>query len=697
MPIRLPNFAPSSSGRAPQGVSLSDATAPALALSRVGGAIGGIGQQLTNHVLELQEAENAADLTEFATEAKEVFAARKASFAEDHDYRTYGEKWDGDLSRLEESLSSKNLSPAAREKAQLFLKEFKGNSKISVAAEIQKKSIQRAKQAYANGMQTAIDAFDPTNPSDAPLEGLLGIQTWMTPEEKEAARQKYGDITARKSVFAAAHEDPKAWLENNQEPGNDPGLWSEGKRIAKARLRELTSKQTEDVLNGMASGSLKREDIEALTPDLSESARAELFDHFDKSLDEDYQRSLNTPEAQASLTGVAQQLIDGYDPEGDPEKFDADFVKIDSILRHLQPGATRDELNRRLDKIRAGEFHEVETRADAARAQLKKAFNDGVLGDQKEVETGSLGEILDDGFLSEKRLLRLGIDEKTAAFIASGGDDDTKPLDAFRAALAKNRAWAKNANWRENQIIEAIQGYKGKTTRIPKSPEQEAGANDPAANYGRATNELNQFLKLNPDASQERINSEIQSILGGTKAYNLQKSLLPSRPVAPSLPTVSQISNAHKRRSDIPYNGVPASVRYNNPLAAYPRQADTKYGLQGFGVLNGGKQGTHKIGRFPTPVHGAAANIDLLASKYKGLTLEKAIGRWRGNVGRGEKIVIPEGFSPSEVITDRFLANQDRASDFFKKMASHETGKGQALTDDEWKQAWQMWKQGGSA
>lgn len=214
--------------------------------------------------------------------------------------------------------------------------------------------------------------------------------------------------------------------------------------------------------------------------------------------------------------------------------------------------------------------------------------------------------------------------------------------------------------------------------------------------FDRIEKEIGKWMRANPNADDKEIKSEIERVKTNVFSQSLLKSGNSYQKRYSNMGKVSVNSRAHKKRSDIPYNGTAASIRYNNPLAAYPREADNKYGLQGYGVLNGGKQGTHQIGRFPSPVHGAAANIDLLASKYKGLTLKKAIGRWRGNVGRGEKIVIPKGFNPDEVITDSFLANQDRASDFFKQMASHETGNSQALSDDQWKQAWQMWKQGGA-
>lgn len=164
------------------------------------------------------------------------------------------------------------------------------------------------------------------------------------------------------------------------------------------------------------------------------------------------------------------------------------------------------------------------------------------------------------------------------------------------------------------------------------------------------------------------------------------------------VPTVKVDGSAHKNRADIPFKkgGPTAAIRYNNPAAAYPRPSDNKYGLEGYGVLKAGKQGTHKIGRFPTPVHGGAANFDLFASKYKGMTMYDAVAKWRGNKARGEKVVVPKGYNPKQKIDSKFLEDPNRAVDFFKKMAVHESAGKQGLSSNEWKEAWKMWKAGGS-
>lgn len=166
------------------------------------------------------------------------------------------------------------------------------------------------------------------------------------------------------------------------------------------------------------------------------------------------------------------------------------------------------------------------------------------------------------------------------------------------------------------------------------------------------------------------------------------------------IPMVEINPDAYKTRSDVPYTegGGSASYRYNNPAAAYPHKRDVPFGLMGYGVLRS-KQGTHQIGRFPTPIHGAAANLNTFASRYKGLSVEDAVSRWRGNKGRGENVDIPEGYKGTDVIDDDFISDQRRMTDFFRKMALHEskgTKTPHSLSDDDWEKAYKMFKAGGA-
>ena len=138
-------------------------------------------------------------------------------------------------------------------------------------------------------------------------------------------------------------------------------------------------------------------------------------------------------------------------------------------------------------------------------------------------------------------------------------------------------------------------------------------------------------------------------------------------------------------RSDVPSNGVPASIRYNNPGAQYPSERAAAFGQLGYGIIGGG----HKIARFPHPVNGAAANFDLLRRNYVGMTIGAAGAKWTGDNGFG----IP-GYDPNATLTAEMVDDPTQAIAVMKAMARREAGRESPLTDEQWRQAHAMFKAG---
>lgn len=157
---------------------------------------------------------------------------------------------------------------------------------------------------------------------------------------------------------------------------------------------------------------------------------------------------------------------------------------------------------------------------------------------------------------------------------------------------------------------------------------------------------------------------------------------------APQIPAVTYNEGAHRMKLDVPFDGRPANVRYNNPGAAYPRPRDNAFGLEGYGIIGGG----HQIGKYPTPVHGAASNMDLFSKGYNGMTVQAAVNKWRGGNG---SLNVPEGYDPGQVIDNDFVNDKGRMVDFFEKMANHESSKF-SMPRDQWEQAFDMYASGGA-
>lgn len=137
-------------------------------------------------------------------------------------------------------------------------------------------------------------------------------------------------------------------------------------------------------------------------------------------------------------------------------------------------------------------------------------------------------------------------------------------------------------------------------------------------------------------------------------------------------------------RDDIPPGDV-ASFRYNNPGAQFPSARAALFGQTGFGMIGG----NNKIARFPSPVNGAASNFDLLSKSYVGMSIGEAGRKWTGEHSFG----VP-GFNPSLTLTMDMLDDSAKAIPFLKAIAHRESGKGNNLTEEQWRQAHQMFKLG---
>lgn len=136
----------------------------------------------------------------------------------------------------------------------------------------------------------------------------------------------------------------------------------------------------------------------------------------------------------------------------------------------------------------------------------------------------------------------------------------------------------------------------------------------------------------------------------------------------------------------LPIDDQPASFRYKNPGAQFPSKEAAKFGQLGFGRIDKGK---YKIALFPHQVNGAAANFDLLYRTYTGMSIGAAGTKWTGANGFG----VP-GYDPNRVLTKEMLEDRDQATALLKAIAGRESGRGNNLTEEQWRQAHDMFRAG---
>jgi hypothetical protein len=129
-----------------------------------------------------------------------------------------------------------------------------------------------------------------------------------------------------------------------------------------------------------------------------------------------------------------------------------------------------------------------------------------------------------------------------------------------------------------------------------------------------------------------------------------------------------------------------ANVRFNNPGAAYPGRDATAYGSTGSDTIGGG----NRIANFPSPVHGAAANLSLLSRAYTGMPISAAVNKWSG----GSRSDVP-GFDPNTVLTPEMLNDPKTAIPLMQGITSGEAPGKYPMTPDQWQMAHQWFTQGG--
>lgn len=141
----------------------------------------------------------------------------------------------------------------------------------------------------------------------------------------------------------------------------------------------------------------------------------------------------------------------------------------------------------------------------------------------------------------------------------------------------------------------------------------------------------------------------------------------------------------------------PASIRNNNPGAMEPGPSSKKFGSTSYETLRwkgpDGKPKTNRIATFATPQHGAAAQFDLLARKYTGKPLAKAVETWCGGYWSGEyagRVEKACGLKGTDILTRDIVADAARAIPLAKAMARTEAGREFPMDAEGWRTAHAM-------
>jgi len=498
-PITIPDLNLVGSGPSLPRADASAAMAPGMALRSVAEGVTDVAAQLEAHNARILEVENARAITEIKTKARTAYANFQASLTEDHDYRTYQEKWESTMGQLRAEIDKGEYSGLVRDQASIFLEDFAGDTRIGVAAAMQRKAVERGKLAFSNAFQSTVDGYNPMAgpPSMAPVEELLADQAWMLPEEKDMYRQKFQDAASAKARIAEIHADPEDWMERHQDAGDmDISQWYAMRQTAKELIGQRAVEAAMEAQDMIALGQLTNpDDVDDVFANLRPSARERIKEQIIKRNSAIEQAGVeakrNNPEYQQELVGTLIERIKGYDP--DLNDFDAELVDIQMMIGEVREAPIREELEAQLARIRGTEETEIRTAQDLVLDQLDDAF------DAKKIGIFTAGQSVDSaiaaGLLEDRaKLEAAGFSPEQVEELTAVGLAGTKRKALFQRLWPRRPGNSAALPPYEQAAFEAIASGKEKFETI-----DEAALAKARQAHGRARIELKRVMQAYPD------------------------------------------------------------------------------------------------------------------------------------------------------------------------------------------------------
>jgi hypothetical protein len=479
-----------------------------------------------------------------------------------------------------------------------------------------------------------------------------------TPEDAEAGIIQIEEERKVSTLTSAIQQNPAQWrreLAKYQTEGKNPhNLRPEQviqfRRMAEGVHSQLVQDLTNETLDRLEteSAAITNDDIEATFTRDDIDAPRELINSIKKYRDLAY---TDTPEGKAEKNQKYADLwqnIFNYDAESDISMSNPDTHKraYQALQQEIVATAPEGERKPFLDTL-----NDLMGKAEAGKKSSADEITRGLVQATDELaKTKLFGK--DGGFKKEKRG---DIEVTVPADPIKYLQVQTKRLEVINEVRELMR---KNPDFTEEQAMERFKGIL--ENRLDggalwmEEPEGEGWLESIFGSVGSSAG-----FVMNPTANNPNITTAGFNFSAGRKA--------------------------------------PASIRHNNAGAMWYR-ADSwqsKFGATFGQKLNDGLGQGNQIASFPTPVHGAAALLyQLNRPSYAGKTVREAISKWSGgnSVGSYLSILRGAGFNADQNVSD-IMASPDSAVAFAKAMARHEAGSEYPMNDEQWQQAYNMFRE----
>jgi hypothetical protein len=504
---------------APQ-VSPSAAAAPAAALGSVASAISGVSDTFAGIADRIQRTENARAESETRNTWMLGWSDIQLQLQKEPDPAQHIALTRDWLQQQRGTLDAPDLAPVVRDRLLLQFDDFATRATNSAAEGAAQLATRRAGLA----LQNEIDAAERSG-NDAQLDRALttgrenGV---LLPEQEEKIRTDYQHTKQRNQLLTQAATDPLSILDGTKPEGMNDLEWLDIQATARRANAQETSIAADEILDGIITGNITTpEQIDDLTPGLRPAAKESLKRHLADRANENTRALKASPAYQASAVAKVQEMLNDFTVDADG--YDEAYVEMARIVRDLPPGAVRDELTRNLETSRSGQVKVIETAADYHRQSLNDLHQAGAFGTGLVTKTAD--QILTAGLLKDTAKLQArGFTPEQAEEIA-GQKDNYQSLLKFRE-LAKDKPGFDYTSGFDQQAFDLL--ASGKDARMD-FPDLAAREKQRRA-YGHAKTKLEDWLKRNPNATEEQGREALLRITGETAIPGMVDQILEAPP-----------------------------------------------------------------------------------------------------------------------------------------------------------------------
>jgi hypothetical protein len=447
-----------------------------------------------------------------------------------------------------------------------------------------------------------------------------------------------------------------------------------------------------------------------------QKTRERLFDNAQSEMTVRYaDPTTNLDEVREDLNNALQTGESKFFPEFNnaPDKARADFLKLLSVNDQLSNRAEADRYTAGINEVLSNKYRTVEelrasdgykTLPKARQIQLESAFMDTPEERQRRLShrPAILQKIKEYNPAKDDKHTRLWEIQGEIQMLPEGNQQD------LREMLFKK--WRDGNESREPKPSRAIDQVRSQMVSMlnsgafgkfaldkeTKAPTKQTEGAWMQANqrYSEIMDDVDGWAEANPKEASDARN--VYKFLNDTitKYYEVDRRAgrATTRPPMLQAPKPQDVLRDVQR---LRQGKAPASIRNNNAGAMwYVGGWQKKFGAEFGQKLNDGLGQGNQIANFPTPVHGAAALLyQLNRPSYVGKNVRGAIGTWSGgnNVGSYLSVLRSAGFTPDQSVSE-IMASPESAVAFAKAMARHEAGTEYPMSEEEWRQAYDMFR-----